>query len=77
MKNTLRYRIVNHHKKTTFDEKKKFEECKIASVNLEKTVEYLKIQGGWQSENLAEFYLCNEIFLYVFLCLERYYTDTK
>ena len=36
-------------------------------MNLEKTLEYLKIQESFRSENLTEFSLCKGIFLYVFL----------
>ena len=39
----------------------------MTSANLEKTLEYLKIQENLRSENLTEHYLCEEIFLYVFL----------
>ena len=34
---------------------KKSEKCDMASVNLEKTLQYLKIQGGLQSEYLTEY----------------------
>ena len=44
-------------------------------VNLEKNIEYLKIQESWRSENLTEYY--KGIFLYIFLSSERYYTNTK
>ena len=36
-------------------------------MNLEKTLEYLKIQESFRSENLTEFSLCKGIFLFVFL----------
>ena len=34
-------------------------------MNLVKTLEYLKIQESFRSENLTEFSLCKGIFLYV------------
>ena len=49
----------------------------MTSVNLEKTLEYPKIQESLPTENLTEYYLCKRIFLYVFLYPERYYTSTK
>ena len=49
----------------------------MTSVNLEKTLEYLKIQESLRSENLTEYYLCKGIFLYVFLYPERYYASKK
>ena len=48
----------------------------MTSVNLEKTLEYFKIQDSLPSENLTMYYLCKGIF-YVFLYPERYYTSTK
>ena len=39
----------------------------MASVNLEKTLQYLKIQEGLQSEYLTEYYLCKGIVLYGFV----------
>ena len=42
MKNTSTH-IVNYEK-TSFDQKKLFEKCDMTSVNLEKNLEYLKIQ---------------------------------
>ena len=52
--------------------KKKFEKCNMRSVNLEKTLEYLKIQEIVRSENLTAYYLCKGITLEVFLYPERY-----
>ena len=49
----------------------------MASVKLEKTLEYLKIQEILRSEDLAKYYLCKGIFLYIFLCPENCYTSTK
>ena len=49
----------------------------MTSVNLEKTLKYLKIQESLRSENLTEYCLCKGIFLYVFLYPERYYTSKK
>ena len=49
----------------------------MTSVNLEKTLEYLKIQESLRSENLTEYCLSKGIFLYVFLYPERYYTSKK
>ena len=34
----------------------KLEKCDMTSVNLEKTLEYLKIQESWRAENLTEYY---------------------
>ena len=42
------------------------------SVNLEKTLEYLKIQEIVRSENLTAYYLCKGITLKVFLYPERH-----
>ena len=67
--------IVNYEK-TVFD-KKKFEKCDMTSVNLEKTLEYIKIRESLRFENLIKYYLCEGILLYVFLCLEKYYISTK
>ena len=47
------------------------------SVILGKTLEYLKIRESLLSENLTEHYLCEGIFLNVFLYPERYYANTK
>ena len=49
----------------------------MTSINLEKSLEYLKIQESLRSENLTEYYLCKWVFLNVFLYSERYYTSTK
>ena len=49
----------------------------MTSVNLEKFLEYLKIQKSLRSENLTKYYLCKGIFLYVFLDPERYHTNTR
>ena len=38
----------------------------MTSVNLEKTLEYLKIQESLPSANLTKYYLCNRVFLHVF-----------
>ena len=46
-------------------------------INLEKTLEYFKIQESLQSENLAKYYLFKGMFLYIFLYYERYYVGTK
>ena len=39
----------------------------MASVNLEKTLQYLNMQEGLQSEYLTEYYLCKGIVLYGFV----------
>ena len=39
----------------------------MTSVNLEKSLEYLKIEESLRFENFIEYYLCEGIFLYVFL----------
>ena len=39
-------------------------------VNLGKNLKYLKTQESLRSENLAEYYLCKGIFLYVFSTLK-------
>ena len=57
--------------------KKKFEKCNMTSVNLGKTLEYLKTQESLRSENVTKYYLCKGISLYVFLYPERHYTNTK
>ena len=49
----------------------------MTSVNLGKTLEYLKIQESLRPENLTQYYLCKGIFSYVFLYPERYPTSTK
>ena len=49
----------------------------MTSANLEKTLEYLKIQECWQPENITEYYICVKENFYVFLYPERYYTSTK
>ena len=64
MENTLAH-IVNYEK-TIFD-KKKFKKSHMTSVNLKKILEYLKIQENLRSENLANYYLCKEIFLCFYL----------
>ena len=74
MKNTLIY-IVNYEKATS-DQKKEIEICNMTSVNLEKTLEYLKTQESLRSENLKSIIYVNEQF-YVFLYRERYYTTAK
>ena len=43
-------------RKDNFWQKMKFEKCDMTSVNLEKTLEYLKIQESWRAENLTEYY---------------------
>ena len=76
MKNTLNH-IVNYEK-TIFDKKNNsIEKCDMTSINLEKTLEYFKIQKRLRSEILTKYYLCKGIFLCVFLCHERYYISTK
>ena len=42
----------------------------MTSINLEMTLEYLKIQECLLSENLIEYCLCKGIFLYVFSTLK-------
>ena len=37
--------------------------CEMTSINLGKTIEYLKIQESLLSENLTEYYLCKGILL--------------
>ena len=54
-------------KKPLLIKKTKFEKCDMTSVNLGKTLEYLKIQESLRSENLTEYHLCKKIILYVFL----------
>ena len=49
----------------------------MTSVNLDKTLKYLTEQESLRYENLADYYLCKGIFLYVFLYPERYYTSKK
>ena len=49
----------------------------MTSVNLEKTLEYLKMQESLRSENLTEYYLGKSIFLHVFLNFGGCYTRTK
>ena len=49
----------------------------MTSINLKKTLEYLKIQESLQSEHFSGYHLCKGIFLYVLLYPERYYTSTK
>ena len=44
----------------------------MASVNLGKVFEFLKIQVSVQSENLTKFYLCKGIFLHIFPYPERF-----
>ena len=46
-------------------------------VNYEKTIFDKKSNLNLQPENLAGYYLCKGIFLYVFLYPERYYTSGK
>ena len=46
----------------------------MTSVNLEKTLKYLTNQENLRSENLTEYYLCKEIFLYVFAYSENHFT---
>ena len=57
--------------------KKKFEKCNMRSVNLEKTLEYFKIQEILRSENLTAYYLCKGITLEVFLYPERHIIQAK
>ena len=63
--------------KRQFLTKKKIEKSDMTFIKLEKTLEYSKIQESLLSENLTNYYLCKGIFLYVFLCPERYSTNTK
>ena len=49
----------------------------MASFNLEKTLDYLKVQEIFWFENLTEYYLYKAIYLYIFLYPERYYTIRK
>ena len=49
----------------------------MTSVNLGKTLEYLKTQESLRSENVTKCYLCKRISLYVFLYPERHYTNIK
>ena len=53
MKNTFTH-IVNYEK-TFFDKKFFFEKCDMTSVNLEKSVEYFKIQESLRFKNLTKF----------------------
>ena len=54
-----------------------FETRSMTSVNLEKTLEYLKMQESLRSENLTGYYLGKSIFLHVFLNFGGCYTRTK
>ena len=47
---------------------------KSATVNLEKILEYFRIQESLRPENLTKYYLCKEIFPYVFFYPKKYYT---
>ena len=49
----------------------------MTSVNLEKILEYFKVQESLPSENLTKYYLCKGILLYVVLYPERYYVNAK
>ena len=62
MKNTLTY--TANYEKAIFDKKIWFQKCGMKSVNLEKTLEYLKIQESFWSENLTKYYLCKGLFLF-------------
>ena len=48
----------------------------ISSIILGKALKYVKIQESLRSENLAEYYLCKGMFLFIFLLTERYWTNT-
>ena len=68
MKNNLTH-IVNN-KKIIFDKIKNIEKCDMTSANLEKTLEYLKIQESLRSGNLTHrLYLCKGIFYMFFSTL--------
>ena len=67
-KSTLTH-IVNYQK-TIFDKIKNIEKCNMTSGNLEKTLEYLKIQESLRSGNLTHrLYLCKGIFYMFFSTL--------
>ena len=44
--------------------------CDVTSINLGKTLAFLKIQESLRSENLTEYYLCKGIFFMLFLTLD-------
>ena len=75
VKSTLPH-TLNYERKI-FGQKKQFEKCNKTSFNLEKTLEYLKIQESLRSENLTEYYSCKGIFSYFSLYTERYINSTK
>ena len=58
-------------KRQAFD--KNIEKCDMTSVNLETTLEYIKIQESLCFENLIKYHSCIGIFLQV----NRYYTNTQ
>ena len=60
-----------------FHNKTQFEKCDMTSVNLEEILKYLKIKESLRSENLANYYLCKGIFLFVFIYPEIYYIKHK
>ena len=60
MKNTLTR--IGNYEKTIFEKKYDFKSAVLTSVNLEKTLEYLKIQESLRSENLTKYYLCKGLF---------------
>lgn len=52
--------------KTVFGEKKYFEKSHMTSVNLKKSLEYLKVQESLRSENFLQHYLYREEYIDMF-----------
>ena len=57
--------------KTVFGEKKYFEKSHMTSVNLKKSLEYLKVQESLRSENFLQHYLYREEYIDMFFFSPR------
>ena len=61
------------YEKISLDKNEKFEECNMTIVNLEKILEYLKIQERLRSQNFTEYYLRVKEYFDMFFSTSRYF----
>ena len=70
-KETFRHLVM--YEKISLDKNEKFEECNMTIVNLEKILEYLKIQERLRSQNFTEYYLRVKEYFDMFFSTQRYF----
>ena len=61
------------YEKISLDKNEKFEECNMTIVNLEKILEYLKIQERLRSQNFTEYYLRVKEYFDMFFSTQTYF----